>query len=81
MFPIHETIAGVPEPESSPLRPEPCPAGDRLRRWRPSKPRHDLDEEGRPTNLSERDLARIQDTLEDAYVEQAQVYSIYYTVL
>ena len=51
-----------------PLRPVTHSAGDQLQLWKPTKPRHNLDEDGKPTNLCKQDLARIQDFLEDTYV-------------
>ena len=54
------------------LRPITNSAGDRLRLWKPTKLRHDLNEDGKPTNLRKQDLARIQDILEDTYAPSTQ---------
>ena len=51
----------------SDLRPPDCPAGDRLRVWRPLNARHTLDHNGLPTNLNNEDLARIKNVLEHTF--------------
>jgi hypothetical protein len=50
----------------SELRPH-CPVGDRIHRWKPKDARHTLDDNGRPTNLADEDLARIEEVLRETY--------------
>jgi hypothetical protein len=49
------------------LRPPNCPTGDRIRIWKPITARNTLDQKGRPINLQEDDLTRIQDVLEETF--------------
>ena len=58
--------AQIPHSKPSELRPR-CPAGDRIHRWKPVNARHNLDEEGRPTNLGETDLTRIKEVLQETF--------------
>ena len=61
----------LPQLKQSELRPH-CPASDRIRRWKPKDARHTLDNNGRPTNLSEEDLARIQKVLQETYASNTR---------
>ena len=51
----------------SALRPPDCPAGDRIRVWRPKNARHTLDHNGQPLTLNEQDLARIKNVLQHTF--------------
>ena len=55
-------------PEPSHLRPHVL-ACERLRLWLPVNPRNSLDQQGKPTNLAEADLARIAEVVEQAWAE------------
>ena len=53
------------------MRPN-CPAGDRIRQWKPATARNTLDDNGQPTNLVEDDLNRIQDVLQETYAPKTR---------
>jgi hypothetical protein len=66
-FPIRSDLqTRHPGLKPSPLRPD-CPAAERIRHWKPENARNVLDDTGRPTNLDDDDLSRIQQVLEEAY--------------
>lgn len=62
----------LPTLNPSPLRPD-CNLSDRLRVWQPLEARNTLDEDGRPTNLSEEDLLQIKEVLQKAYAPATRI--------
>ena len=64
-YPLNDNPQLLPLKPSE-LRPH-CPAGDRIRKWKPKGARHSLDEDGRPTNLAEEDLTRIEEVLQETF--------------
>ena len=57
--------------KESQLRPD-CPAGERIKEWKPANARHTLDDDGQPTNLVTEDLERIQDVLQETYAKKTR---------